>query len=364
MAAGRRRADERDDVVPPPEQSFNLIGHESAEAELLSSLASGRPHHAWLISGSKGIGKATLAFRFARFLLRHGQDEAAVRGAKSLDVPASDPIGRQVASGAAQDLLVIRRPRDERTGALKSVITVDEVRRLGPFFGLAAGAGGWRIAIIDAVDELNRNAANALLKSLEEPPERALLLLIANAPGRTLATIRSRCRPLYLAPLSPQDLTARLPSLVSSLGLGDPDQEQSARLAKLAGGRVGRALDLWVGGGLDLSRLVDETLSAWPDLSPQRSAGLLDRSRQSYDIATDLIVATLRGAARRRVTDARAPSEEGGAIQRLASAAAPEIWAELASDLENFFARGEAINLDERAMMGEALRRIAGVARA
>lgn len=356
--APRKKADtEAEDVIPPPEMNGELIGHEAAEAELLSALRAGRLHHAWLITGAKGVGKATLAFRLARFLLRHGNDARAIVNATALAVPSDDPIARQVASGAAQDLLVLRLPRDERTGAEKSVIPVDEIRKLQPFFGLAAGAGGWRIAIVDAVDDLNRNAANALLKSLEEPPERAVLLLLANAPGRLLPTIRSRCRRLHLSPLTPHDLADRLPALGDRLKLPMLTVSDAARLSALAGGRIGRALDLWAHNGVQLARIVDQTLGAWPDLSPRTTGALLDRAKGDYELISELVIAALRGAAR-----AAAVGDGSAAIAKLAKGAPAAVWAELAGELENLLARGEAINMDERMMIGEAMRRIAGAA--
>ena len=344
------------DLLLAPEANGELIGHENAERELLESVRSGRMHHAWLITGTKGIGKATLAFRLARFLLRYANDPSAVAQAVSLSVPPVDPIARQVASGAAQDLLVLRVPRDERTGVEKSVIPVDEIRRLQPFFGLAAGAGGWRIAIIDSADDLNRNAANALLKSLEEPPQRSILLLLANAPGRLLPTIRSRCRKLHLQALQTHELAARLPALGESLGLPMLTESDVTLLSVLAGGRVGRALELWARGGLSLVRLVDQVLGAWPDLSPRVSVALLDRAKADYELISESIVGTLRNAARRS-----ALGQANGAGARLARAAPAAVLADLAAELETFLARGQAINMDERMMIGEALRRISAV---
>jgi DNA polymerase III subunit delta' len=361
MAARRTSEDDEDERVPSPEANNDLVGAQSAEQELLAALRGGRMHHGWLISGPKGVGKATLAFRLARFLLRFGKDPSAIARATSLAVAPDDPIARQVASGAAQDLLVIRRPRDEKTGAEKSVIPVDEVRRLQPFFGVAAGAGGWRIAIIDSVDELNRNAANAVLKSLEEPPNRALLLLISHTPGAVLPTIRSRCRPLHMSPMPASELAPKLADLGSRLGLPGLSSSDAAQLVELAKGCVGRAIELWVHDGLSLARAIDATLDALPDISARKAAALLDGAKRDYDLTADLVV----GALRRVALDAARETKNGAEFARLAQFAPAHVWAELAGDLESFLARGAAINMDERMMMGEALRRIAGtVARA
>jgi hypothetical protein len=192
--------DERD--VRGPRETLALFGHAEAEQTLLDSYKSGRIPHAWLIGGPPGIGKATLAYRLARFVLAHPDPKVpVVQKAASLAVDADNPVAHRIAAQAQGDLLVLERIVNETTGKLYTVIRVDDVRRTVSFFGSTAGEGGWRIAIVDAVDDLQREGANALLKVLEEPPQRTLLLLISHAPGRELPTIRSRCRRLLLRPL-------------------------------------------------------------------------------------------------------------------------------------------------------------------
>jgi DNA polymerase-3 subunit delta' len=225
--------------APHPRLTYAFVGHDAQEAMLAEGLAGRRMHHAWLLSGPKGLGKATLAYRAARVALG-----AQPKGARPLDVDAEDPIARKIAAQAHPDLFVLRRGYNER-GRPRREIAVDDARELGRFFSLAPSQGGMRVAIIDAVDDLNRNAANAILKTLEEPPPRSMLLLVCHAPGATLATIRSRCRRLALKPLSDADV--RL-----ALG-GDGDDA----LVKLAKGRPGRAIALHTQGldtaGADLS---------------------------------------------------------------------------------------------------------------
>ncbi len=162
-----------------------------------AALRGGRPPHAWLITGPPGIGKATLAYRMARYLLRHG---ATAEGAADLAVPRDDAVARQVEARAHPGLLVLKRGLNPRTGKPQTELPVDEIRRLAGFFGMTSGAGGWRVAIVDPADDMNENAANALLKQLEEPPQNAMLLLLSHRPGRLLPTIRSRCRRLELRP--------------------------------------------------------------------------------------------------------------------------------------------------------------------
>ena len=191
-----------EDEPPHPRETSVLFGHAEAEQTLLEAYRSGRIPHAWLIGGESGIGKATLAYRMARFVLAYPDPAMpAVRKATSLAIPADHPVARRIAGQAHGDLLSLERVINEKTGKLFTVIRVDDIRRSVPFFGSTAGEGGWRIAIVDSVDELNKESENALLKVLEEPPPRALLLLVSNAPGRILPTIRSRCRMLMLRPL-------------------------------------------------------------------------------------------------------------------------------------------------------------------
>ncbi|MEK1924647.1 MAG: DNA polymerase III subunit delta', partial [Rhizobium giardinii] len=194
------RFDVLDGAVPPAENT-RLFGHAEAEHFLAQSYRSGKGHHAILIEGPAGIGKATLAFRFANHVLTHPEPSQAPAELATPDPTAI--VSRQIASGASHNLLHLTRPLDDKTGKVKSAITVDEVRRAGKFFSQTSGTGNWRIVIVDPADDLNRNAANAILKILEEPPKRSLFLVLTHAPGKLLPTIRSRCLPLQLKPLAP-----------------------------------------------------------------------------------------------------------------------------------------------------------------
>ena len=232
-------ADEPEEA-PPPRLTDALYGHADAEAALLAAYRGGRVPHALLLVGPKGIGKATLAYRFARFVLAH-PDAAApeVQAATSLAVDPEHPVARRMAAQAQADLLVIERTANEK-GNLRQQIAVDDVRRTVAFFGATAGEGGWRVAIVDAVDELNRSGANALLKVLEEPPERALLLLVCHSAARVPATLRSRCRIVTLRPLAPAEVAAALAAAVGRA----PSDPQIQAAAAAAEGSVSRALDL------------------------------------------------------------------------------------------------------------------------
>jgi len=228
-----------------PMDNTKLYGHAEAEEFLAQSYRSGKGHHAILIEGPEGIGKSTLAFRFANHVLSHPDPQAAPEHIADPD-PASI-VSHAIASGASHNLLYLARPVDEKTGKVKSAITVDEVRRAGKFFSQTSGTGNWRIVIIDPADDMNRSAANAILKILEEPPKRALFLVLSHAPGKLLPTIRSRCLPLRLSPLGDEALAAA----ISHLGIGLEDA-RTAELLRDAKGSVSEALKLLNYGGGDI----------------------------------------------------------------------------------------------------------------
>src|SRR6476619_1557384 len=191
-----------------PRETTALFGHRDAETALLNAYRSGRIPHAWLIGGAAGIGKATMAYRMARFVLAHSDPVVPdVQRAETLWVDPSDPVARHVAAGAHGGLLTLERSLNDK-GVMRTVITVDETRETIGFFGSTAAVDGWRVCIVDTVDELNPNAANALLKVLEEPPQRSLFLLVSHAPARVLATIQSRCRKLRLRALTTDEVIA------------------------------------------------------------------------------------------------------------------------------------------------------------
>jgi DNA polymerase III subunit delta' len=256
---------ETDDEPRHPRQTTALFGHADGERALLDAYRSERMPHAWLIGGPRGIGKATLAYRMARFVLAHPDPAApAVQSADSLAVAAEHPVARRIAAQAQPDLLVLERTVGD-TGKMRQDIAVDDVRRSVSFFGSTAGEGGWRIAIIDAVDDLNRHGANALLKVLEEPPRRALLLLVSHTEGTVLPTIRSRSRLLRLRPLSTADL-ARAAAAALERKADEPEVQSAADIAE---GSVARALTLLDGSALALRQRVTDLLKNLPEVDPR-----------------------------------------------------------------------------------------------
>ncbi len=225
--------DPREGLLHPRHRSF-LTGHEQAEARILEAYVSGKFHHAWLLTGPRGIGKATLAYRIARYLLRNPVQSGASR--ETLAMAESDAVTSQVSARSHPDLLVIQREVEK--GKLKAGITVDTSRKAAAFFNKTSGAGGWRIAIVDAIDDMNNAAANAVLKTLEEPPAKSVFILVCHQRGKLLPTIRSRCIELPLAPLSEAQTASVLEGLPDGLG------REASRHVALAGGRPGLALEL------------------------------------------------------------------------------------------------------------------------
>ena len=268
-------------AVRHPRETSILFGHHDAEMALLSAYRSGRIPHAWLIGGAQGIGKATLAYRMARFVLAHRDPlAAAVQRADNLNVDAADPTARRIASGAHGGLLVLQRTANDK-GVMRTVITVDETRETITFFGSTAAAEGWRVCIVDTVDELNPNAANALLKILEEPPRRSLFLLVSHTPGRVLPTILSRCRRLPLRPLAKPDV---IQAVSQATGLAGSDTAL-ADAAEAAEGSVARALTLLGGDAVKLHHKTAALLATLPRVDPRELHALGDALGGSDKVA-------------------------------------------------------------------------------
>ena len=343
---------------PPPWRNDRLVGHEQAERTMLAAQQSGRLHHAWLLTGPRGIGKATLAWRFARFLLA-GQDQGGLFGGEpeSLDVPADAPGRHLIDARSHPALFHLRRALNHDTGRIRAEIAVDDVRGLGDFMHMTPAMGKWRVAIVDSADEMNRNSANAVLKVLEEPPPKAVLLIVSHAPGRLLPTIRSRCRRLALQPL-PEETVVRL--------LGDyapeSNPEERMALAQLAEGSIGRALELAGAGSLALYREMVEVLATLPDLDMPRLHGFAERfARRGEEANADwrslnyLFDGWLKGLARAAAlgpeSDRNAapvvPSEHG--LQaRLLEAASLDRWMEAWEKVAHLLSRADAVNLDRK----------------
>jgi DNA polymerase-3 subunit delta' len=294
------------------------------------------------------VGKATVAYRFARMVL--GRRLVDPQAEHPLAMPAGDPVFRQIAAGIHPELLVLRRPWDEKTKRFKTELPVAEVRRIYPFFGRRAGEGGFRLCIVDAADDLNASAANALLKLLEEPPTKGIFLIIAHAPARLLATIRSRCRRLYLKPVEERLVSELLAREAPELGEAD-----RRALARLAEGCPGRALALARGDGLSLYREVAALFAQLPDVDAPKLHALADRlARPSEEQAYARALSFLRGWLNRLACHAAlAPAAEILAgeekvLTRLAAPAHLEGWADLWESSSALIKRAEALKLDRK----------------
>jgi DNA polymerase III subunit delta' len=363
---------DRIEGAPHPRETAALFGHRAAEAEFLASFRSGRLHHGWLVTGPRGVGKATLAWRIARFLLATPEDDGGLFAAPapdSLDIPDDHPIARRLRQLAEPRLFLLRRGPNDKETALAQDIRVDEVRKMKSFFALSAADGGRRVAIIDAADEMNTGAANALLKLLEEPPAGATFLVISHQPHRLLPTIRSRCRELRLAPLGPQDLSDAL-----TLAGGAVAPERVQALAALAGGSVGEAFRLTNLDGLNIYQTITALMATLPRMDRQRAIALADMAQgkgneAAFDLILTLIDLFLARLARTGAMAAmgatvpEAASGEAALMARLAPTAThARAWADLAQTLGIRARRGRAVNLDPAALLLDTLLKIDAVA--
>jgi DNA polymerase-3 subunit delta' len=346
--AKRARSEEvpetdRIEGFPHPRETTCLVGQDTALSRVSRAIRSGRPPQAWLISGPPGVGKATLAYRMARYMLAFG---ATDKGAEDLSVPEKDPAAIQVAAASHPGLLVLKRGLNPETGKLMNVLSVNEVRRLAGFFGMTSGAGGWRVAIIDTADDMNDAAANALLKMLEEPPSRAMLIVLSNVPGRLLPTIRSRCQKVDLRPLDATTVEKELSRL-----LPDTDAKERAALARLSGGSIGMALRLADGEGVALAREADRLLdnASVPDVAAILALGdKIGRMTDGLESFGTFLLQALVDRIR---------------AQALAGKSNLDLWVECLNKLEASFRRSSALYLEPRQTVLSAARTLAATSR-
>jgi DNA polymerase III subunit delta' len=336
-------------VAPDPRENPILIGQEQAETVLLDAYRAERLPHAWLLTGPRGIGKATLAFRFARFLFASGPTGQGLSDgpANALAVDPTSHASRRVASGGHADLLVIEKGYDPKRRRRRSEIVVDDVRQISAFLHLTPAEGSWRIVIVDGADDMNRNAANALLKALEEPPERSLLLMTATSPGRLLPTIRSRCRHLVVAPLAESEVAELLQRYLPSVTV-----DEALSLAQIAEGSIGRALDLAEADGVLLDSELKGLLAALPGLDGAALDRFADKvgrlgADESFRLASELLPARLARAIRDAACGERTPP-------KFVARHPLDHWVEVWEKLVNLFALVDVANLDRRQVMMNA----------
>ena len=356
---------DRAGTAPHPRHTLHLFGQAAAEEAFLDAFSSDRLHHGWLLTGPRGIGKATFAWKAARFLLSQpapGADDGlfgAPPAPSSLDTDPEHPVARRLAALSDPALFLLRRPWNDKTKKLSAEITVDTVRGLHSFLHMSASDGGRRVVIVDAADELNTSAANALLKVLEEPPANTTLFLVSHQPARLLPTIRSRCRSLPLNPLTDTDMQAALTQAA-------PEATLDPGLAALAQGSVGTALRMAEGGGLETYTAL---LSLWSGRSFDRARAIAcaeacvgAAQTDTYALTTELIALFLARTARAGLEGppaAPVSSEEAAVLTRLAPHdVAARGWASLASTLQGRIAHARAVNLDPAAVILDTLHAI------
>lgn len=335
--------------MPAPEPRANplLLGHDAAEATILDAMFAGRMHHAWLITGPEGVGKATLAYRFARRLLAGRPMD------QSLALDAANPVFRRVAAGSHSDMLTIERAYDPKRKRMRTQIAVDDVRKVNGFMHLTPAEGGWRVVVVDGAEEMNAASANALLKVLEEPPPRAVLLLVCSSPGRLLPTIRSRCRRLRLGQLDDATMDTLLRQYLPALS-----DDERGRLVTLAEGSPGRAIRMAEDEGLAISAIVDGLLANIPAFRMSRGyeiADALAKSETGFSTFMDLLRAGVSSAVRAAARGQADPEQE-----RMVAVRPIDAWDDLWQGLTRLQDETERFALDKRQAIVAGLGMLSG----
>ncbi|HAX92153.1 MAG TPA: DNA polymerase III subunit delta' [Rhodospirillaceae bacterium] len=332
--------------IASPHQTLAVIGHDDAKRQLAEAFDSGRMHHAWLLTGAEGIGKTSLAYLVAHMILSGGENRFD-------RLNPEHPAARLIAAQAHPDLFVLRCPVDEKTGAVKDTIPVDEARKLAPFLSMTASQGAGRVAIIDEAHKLNRHGQNAILKMIEEPPTGATILLTATTVGGLLPTIRSRCRVLPMQTLSDSQLEV----VLARLGVEVPEGADKARFFMAAAGSVGRALKLIEADALPLFDELLSILAAMPMLDLLRVQKLADQigkkaDADSFQVVTGLLIDTLRQSIR---VAALGQADPTGLASKIGGRARLDKALELWESTGQTFAVAEGGNLDKKLVFINAL---------
>lgn len=349
---------ERLEGAPHPRDTARLIGQDAARQAFVDAFNTGRLHHAWMLTGPRGVGKATLAWQIARFLLATPAPDPDAMFAdpppEKLDIPADHPVALRIASGGEGRIRNVTRTINPDTKKLRKEIVADDIRALNGFFQMSAPDGGYRVVIIDDADLMNTTAANALLKMLEEPPARALLILISHQPSGLLPTIRSRCRTLPLRTLDAGEVA-------EAMAQANVQAANTDALAALSGGSVGGAMRLSLLGGAGLYAELVSLLGTLPRMDRARALKLAELAaarggEAKRDLLFTLVDLLLSRLARTGATGAapvpQAAPGEAEILQRLSpDPHQARIWADLAAQIGARARHGIAVNLDPAALV-------------
>ena len=341
--------DDRLPTAPHPREAPRLYGQEEAVSGFMKAFQSGRLHHAWILSGPQGVGKATFAYQAARFLLDpHRGNDFAV-----------DPFqisSRQILALSHPDLHVLRRKAENEKKPVPNEISVDLARDAIQFFTATAGAGGYRVLIVDSADHLNRNSANALLKAIEEPPKQAVIFIVSHMIGRLLPTIRSRCRVLPFRSLESAAVEQILTSAAPEDAPHDPESLQLA--VAQARGSARRGFQWLDERFATVSRHVDMLLSQLPDYDRKEVLAMSEafgrkEGRNDFETMREAVLDWL---------STKVTTKQGEGAYRLAPLA--EVWEKTELAVRD----AERYNLDRRALalnmfndLAAAMRRLQAV---
>lgn len=351
------------DGAPHPAQTTKIFGQNKATKEFLDVFAASRLHHGWLISGPRGVGKATLAWQIAKFLLTTpdlDQDGELFGGPPeiphTLEISPDHPVSRRITAGSEPGVFPLRSAYDDKRKRHKQMITVDEVRKLKSFFGLTSTDGGRRIVIVDCAEDMNPSAANALLKILEEPPENAFLFLISHQPARLLPTIRSRCRELRLSRLDKPSMTLALEAADINFDISQQDS-----LTKLSGGSIGEAVRILNMQGLPLYKSIIDMFGSLPRLDNEKAHAMADKfsgrgTSPEFELFISLFEIALNRLAISGVRNQDFEHIESFGESKIFARLSPDRlsaikWAELAQSASERLRHGRAVNLDPAALI-------------
>ncbi|MFN3890374.1 MAG: DNA polymerase III subunit delta' [Beijerinckiaceae bacterium] len=328
--------------APHPRETERLFGHVAAEAEFLTAYREARLPQAWLIGGREGIGKATLAWRVARFVLANPDPRLpAVQCATDLHVDPNHPAARRIVAQSHADVALLRREWDPKTKKHFTEIRIDDVRKAIDLFHRAASEGGWRVAIVDCAEDLNKSSANALLKIIEEPPPKSLFLIVAHRPAATMPTIRSRCRLLVLSPLADADVIAAIRAMGEDApAISDKDLQAAAVRAS---GSVRDAMLFLESASVGVADDVERLLSLLPEVDWRAVHALADATQgreggEVFEAVMTLVYDWIDGHIRRSATAGASP-------RSLAPLA--QVWEKIAASARET----QALNLDRRPLV-------------